>query len=152
MGINAVVRKYVPQDAEGFSKWLIDNGACSMARIWAEGKDLRTVWNTCEQGNWLCWLLAVSEYTPALDARFHLDYNEEVILELKRTKAKESEYWVLIDNDLEARSFELDLEIRSFELKKHMADWIRARVPYPFGNAEEGTQVNSSALGNEEKI
>ena len=31
--------------------------ACSEARKWAEGKDLRTVWMTCERGDWLLWLL-----------------------------------------------------------------------------------------------
>jgi hypothetical protein len=144
MSINAEVRLYVPQDAEGFSKWLADNCACRKAREWAQGKDLRTIWNTCEEGNWLCWLLAVSKYTPALDPRFYLDYNAEITLVLQRMRIKSKELSCVLSCVI--------LSTENLQIKKHMADWIRARVPYPFGNAEEGTQVNSSALGNEEKI
>jgi len=31
--------------------------ACPGAREWADGKDLRTIWTTCERGDWLLWLL-----------------------------------------------------------------------------------------------
>ncbi len=30
--------------------------ACKEARRWAEGKDFKTVWETCERGDWLLWL------------------------------------------------------------------------------------------------
>ncbi len=39
-----------------FKQLLIDLRACSAARAWAEGMDLKTAWDTCEHGDWLLWL------------------------------------------------------------------------------------------------
>ncbi len=39
-----------------FNQLLIDLDACADARAWAKGKDLKTVWNTCDRGDWLLWL------------------------------------------------------------------------------------------------
>ena len=39
-----------------FNQLLIDLYACADARAWAKGKDLKTVWNTCDRGDWLLWL------------------------------------------------------------------------------------------------
>ena len=39
-----------------FKQLLSELRACSDAREWAEGKDLKTAWDTCERGDWLLWL------------------------------------------------------------------------------------------------
>ena len=54
--------KIPPKDAAGFSRWLICEGACDGARAWADGKDLATIWQTCECGDWLEWLLDKCSY------------------------------------------------------------------------------------------
>jgi hypothetical protein len=43
-------------DALEFKNLLIEKRACEDARLWAEGKDLKTVWETCERADWLLWL------------------------------------------------------------------------------------------------
>ena len=43
--------------ANEVSKLLLSLGACTEAREWADGKDLRTIWTTCERGDRLLWLL-----------------------------------------------------------------------------------------------
>jgi len=40
-----------------FKKLLTSLGACEDATEWAKGKDLKTVWETCERGDWLLWLI-----------------------------------------------------------------------------------------------
>ena len=42
--------------ADKFSILLDSLGACLEAKKWATGKDLKTVWETCERGDWLLWL------------------------------------------------------------------------------------------------
>lgn len=37
-------------------KLLDELGACSSAKIWAKGKDLATIWTTCDRADWLFWL------------------------------------------------------------------------------------------------
>jgi hypothetical protein len=56
-----------------FAKWLLDKGACSEARVWQEGKSLDTVWESCERGDWLKWLLSHCNYqwTAAALAEFY---------------------------------------------------------------------------------
>ena len=44
-------------NATQFARLLRSKGACSEAREWAKGKDLQTVWATCERGDWMLWLL-----------------------------------------------------------------------------------------------
>ena len=39
-----------------FKQLLSELRACSDAIEWAEGKDLKTAWDTCERGDWLLWL------------------------------------------------------------------------------------------------
>ncbi len=39
-----------------FKQLLSELRACSAAREWAEGKDLKIAWDTCERGDWLLWL------------------------------------------------------------------------------------------------
>lgn len=43
-------------NAEQFDALLVSLHACSEASEWARGKDLKTVWETCERGDWLLWL------------------------------------------------------------------------------------------------
>ena len=42
--------------ADKFSSLLDSLRACPEAKKWATGKDLKTVWETCERGDWLLWL------------------------------------------------------------------------------------------------
>ena len=44
-------------DAKQFEDLLHELGACSSAVEWAHGKTLHVVWNTCNRGNWLLWLV-----------------------------------------------------------------------------------------------
>ena len=44
-------------NATQFARLLRSKGACSEARESAKGKDLETVWATCERGDWMLWLL-----------------------------------------------------------------------------------------------
>jgi len=60
--------KNIPQDAAGFAKWLLDKGACSEARRWADGKSLPEIWESCERGDWLEWLLDAVNYKWAATA------------------------------------------------------------------------------------
>jgi hypothetical protein len=60
-----------PIEAEAFAKWLRDEGACGESRRWSKGLDLLTIWNTCERGDWLEWLLNACGYqwtAPAYEA------------------------------------------------------------------------------------
>lgn len=41
-----------------FQQLLNDLNACEEAVEWAEGKDWKEVYETCERGDWLLWLLA----------------------------------------------------------------------------------------------
>jgi hypothetical protein len=43
-------------NATQFETLLYELRACSETRKWAKGKDLKTVWDTCERGDWLLWL------------------------------------------------------------------------------------------------
>ena len=43
--------------ATEFKKLLTKLGACREAVEWAKGKNLKTVWETCEHGDWLLWLV-----------------------------------------------------------------------------------------------
>jgi hypothetical protein len=45
-------------NAKEFNGLLLSLMACSEAVDWAEGKDWQTVYETCERGDWLLWLLA----------------------------------------------------------------------------------------------
>ena len=62
--------KHPPIEAMALAKWLLDEGACSAARVWQEGKSLVTVWESCERGDWIEWLLSHCNYqwkAPAWD-------------------------------------------------------------------------------------
>lgn len=43
-------------NAEQFQDKLTQLDACNEACIWAKGKDLETVWATCQRGDWMLWL------------------------------------------------------------------------------------------------
>ena len=36
--------------------------ACDEFQTWAKGKDMSTIWNTCERADWLNWLLDAIGY------------------------------------------------------------------------------------------
>ena len=44
-----------------FAEYLKSINACDPACEWQDGKDLETVWNTCERGDWMIWLLVNSK-------------------------------------------------------------------------------------------
>ena len=46
---------------EQLSEYLKSINACSDAIKWAEGKDLKTAWETCQRGDWMIWLLTNSD-------------------------------------------------------------------------------------------
>ena len=43
-------------NANEFMQHLINLGACSEAKEWAEGKSWQEVYDTCHRGDWLLWL------------------------------------------------------------------------------------------------
>ncbi len=49
-------------EAAKFHAWLKDAGGCADCRSWSKGLDLLTIWNTCERGHWLEWLLNACDY------------------------------------------------------------------------------------------
>ena len=63
--------EYPPIKAANFHKWLKDAGGCADCRSWSRGFDLPTIWNTCEHGDWIEWLLNACGYqwtAPAWEA------------------------------------------------------------------------------------
>ena len=42
--------------AQQFQELLVRLNTCKDARVWAEGKTWRQVYDTCERGDWLMWL------------------------------------------------------------------------------------------------
>jgi len=48
--------------AAKFHVWLKVAGGCVDCRSWSKGKDLRTIWDTCQRGDWLEWLLNACGY------------------------------------------------------------------------------------------
>ena len=42
--------------SEEFQKKLQSLSACRDAVAWAQGKDFKQVWQTCERGDWMLWL------------------------------------------------------------------------------------------------
>ena len=45
-----------------FAAWLKQHHACEETLTWAADKTLRAVWDTCERGDWLEWLLCACGY------------------------------------------------------------------------------------------
>ena len=45
-------------NAEEYQKLLARLGACNEARVEAQNKSLKAVWETCNRGDWMLWLLA----------------------------------------------------------------------------------------------
>lgn len=56
-------------NSQEFSNLLRSVRACDSAREWAEGKDLATVWATCERGDWLLWLVGRMADNPGWATR-----------------------------------------------------------------------------------
>ena len=74
-------------NASETSKLLRKLGACSEAREWAVGKDMPTIWATCERGDWLEWLLNAIEYTwPAEIRAEYLRIADQAQAEFNRIK------------------------------------------------------------------
>lgn len=48
-------------NSQQFTEYLKSIDACTTAIEWQEGKDIETVWNTCERGDWMIWLLVNSK-------------------------------------------------------------------------------------------
>jgi len=48
-------------DAKQFENYLVQHDACVPAYIWAKGKSLAEVWEQCELGDWMLWLLQVAD-------------------------------------------------------------------------------------------
>ena len=48
-------------NSQQFTEYLKSIDACTTAIEWQEGKAIETVWNTCERGDWMIWLLVNSK-------------------------------------------------------------------------------------------
>ena len=59
-------------NAVKFQSLLDDLGACADAVEWARGKDLHTVWTTCERGDWLLWLCGKMVDKPGWPTHKHI--------------------------------------------------------------------------------
>ena len=59
-------------NAAKFQSLLGDLCACQEAVKWARGKDLHTVWITCERGDWLLWLCGKMVDKPGWSTRAQL--------------------------------------------------------------------------------
>jgi hypothetical protein len=101
----------VPEDAEGFRNWLFEHAACVEAIVWATGKDLPEIWNTCPRYDWLWWLLE----TASIKVTF------EQMVAIRNAKTQ-----VELHSGANARL-----------IYKGMADKLREIVPYPFGLDKE---------------
>ena len=44
-----------------FQEWLVENNACEDARAWVGRKGLKKAWTTCQNPEWMEWLLDASE-------------------------------------------------------------------------------------------
>ena len=93
-----------------FAKWLLDEGACAEARVWQEGKSLVTVWESCERGDWLEWLLSHCNY----------QWTDAAWAEYERVKAPALAEYERVKVPAWA------------EYERVTADIIRSIVPYPF--------------------
>jgi immunity protein 5 of polymorphic toxin system len=58
--------------AETFRRLLKKLGACEEALEWSKDKDLKTVWETCERGDWLLWLCGYMADKPGWPTRQQL--------------------------------------------------------------------------------
>lgn len=56
-------------NAKQFEELLASLSACKEAKVWARGKSLKTVWKTCERGDWLLWLCGKMADTPGWPTR-----------------------------------------------------------------------------------
>ena len=74
-------------NASETSKLLRKLGACPVAREWAAGKDMPTIWATCERGDWLEWLLNAIKYPwPAEIRAEYLRIADQAQAEFNRIK------------------------------------------------------------------
>jgi len=137
-----------------FAKWLLDEGACSEARVWQEGKSLVMVWESCERGDWLEWLLSRCNYqwtAPALaeyqrvTAPAWAEYQrvkDAALAEYQRVKAPAwAEYERVTDAALAEYERVTDAALAEYERVKDpawaeyqrvKADTVRKLIPYPF--------------------
>ena len=121
--------KTVPQDAKGFAQWLVEHEACSEAREWATGKDLRTVWDTCPRGAWLEWLLDKARYKWPAAAR--AEYNRVTAESRAEYECVAAAAWPLYEPAARA---ELE-RVRAAawaELDRVTSAAVRNLIPYPF--------------------
>ena len=110
-----------PMEAEKFHVWLKDAGGCVACRSWSRGKDLRTIWDTCQRGDWLAWLLNACGYqwtAPAYEA-YH-----------KAAATAEKAYQKATAPDHEAYHKAKATAEKAYHKAK--ATSIREIIPYPF--------------------
>ncbi len=69
--------KQPPAGPEAFAQWLIEHHACEDARARAAEKSLPEIWETCQRGDWLQWLLDKCGYK----------WSEEVRAKYRRVEA-----------------------------------------------------------------
>jgi cell division septum initiation protein DivIVA len=121
-----------PMEAQAFAKWLNEHGACRESLKWQHGKTLREIWDTCQRGDWLEWLLTACGYqwkAPAwaeyqrVTATARAEYQRvtaTALAEYERVKAT-------------ARAeYERVTDTAWAEYERVKADTIRTLIPYPF--------------------
>ena len=94
-----------------FAAWLKQHHACEETLTWAADKTLRAVWDTCERGDWLEWLLFACGYR----------WEPPALAEYERVKAPA------------LAKYERVTATALAEYTRVAADTIRMLVPYPFG-------------------
>ena len=108
-------------EAAKFHAWLKDAGGCADCRSWSKGLDLLTIWNTCERGDWLEWLLNACDYqwtATALEAYQKATATAEKAYQKAKAPAEEA-----------YRKAKATAEEAYLKAK---ATSIRGIIPYPF--------------------
>ncbi len=115
--------KQPPFEADAFSAWLEENNACAEARSWASGKSLPEIWQTCERGDWLEWLLNACDFTWTATAR----------AEYQRVTAPARAEYERVTATAWTEYQRVKATARA-EYERVKADTIKTHAPYPFGS------------------
>ncbi len=116
-----------------FAAWLKQNHACEETLTWAADKTLRAVWDTCERGDWLEWLLCACGYrwkAPALAE--YKRVKATALAEYERVKAPALAEYERVTAPAWAEYKRVTAPALA-EYERVTADTIRTLVPYPFG-------------------
>jgi len=71
-------------------QFLKDNDACQPAQDWAKDKSLQEIWDTCDQPNWLIWLLKKLEFKTRTFQELGIMFAESVTNLMRDERSKEA--------------------------------------------------------------